>query len=209
MFYIIITKGVYQSPIWWNFTWAVKNLKFCIFMGSFCSNHIKFRLKEWYLTALRSDAKVKEKLTYGFKYDMKNFCEFSLNHHYHPCLSKFASRIHPFMFLYLSYFFKFHRALSLSTMFVALSLKPLYSIVCGKNFQIYSAQIPRMHLFEAFLFMSLPTQKSPPASCHHALRQKEITHSPRQHSFENLFLPTAKRCGGNYDFRKNEHELEH
>ena len=146
---------------------------------------------------------------------MNNFCEFLRKHHYHPCLSKLASRIHPFMFLYLSYFFKFRRTLSLSTMSVALSLKPLCSIVCGKKFQIYSVHIPRMHLFEAFLFMSLPTQKSLPVSCHHSLRQKEITHFPRQHSFENLFLPTAKRCGGNYDLlyqnsvRKNEHDLEH
>ena len=30
-------------------------------------------------------------------------------------------------------------------------------------------------------------------------RQKEITHSPRQHSFENPFLPTAERGEGNYD----------
>ena len=30
-------------------------------------------------------------------------------------------------------------------------------------------------------------------------RQKGITHSPRQHSFENLFPPTAERGGRNYD----------
>ena len=29
--------------------------------------------------------------------------------------------------------------------------------------------------------------------------QKKITYSPWQHSFENLFLPTAERDGGNYD----------
>ena len=29
--------------------------------------------------------------------------------------------------------------------------------------------------------------------------QKEITHSPRQHSFENLFPPTGETGGGNYD----------
>ena len=29
-------------------------------------------------------------------------------------------------------------------------------------------------------------------------RQKEITHSPRQHFFENLFCSTAERNGGNY-----------
>ena len=30
-------------------------------------------------------------------------------------------------------------------------------------------------------------------------RQKGITHSSRQHSFENLFPPTAERGGRNYD----------
>ena len=46
-------------------------------------------------------------------------------------------------------------------------------------------------------------------------RQKEITHSARQHSFENLFLPTAERGGENYDLLyqnsvgKYEDDLEH
>ena len=46
-------------------------------------------------------------------------------------------------------------------------------------------------------------------------RQKEITHSPRQHFFKNQFLPTAERGGGNYDLlyqnsvRKYEHGLEY
>ena len=47
------------------------------------------------------------------------------------------------------------------------------------------------------------------------LRQKEITHCPRQQSYENLFPPTAERGGGNYDLiyqnsiRKYENDLEH
>ena len=46
-------------------------------------------------------------------------------------------------------------------------------------------------------------------------RQKEITHSPKQHSFKNLFAPTAETGGGNYSFlyqnsvRKYEDDLEH
>ena len=46
-------------------------------------------------------------------------------------------------------------------------------------------------------------------------RQKEITHSTRLHSFENLFPPTAERDRGNYDLlyqnsvRKYEDDLEH
>ena len=45
--------------------------------------------------------------------------------------------------------------------------------------------------------------------------QKKITHSPRQHSFENLLPPTAERDGGNYDLvyqnsvRKYEDDLGH
>ena len=46
-------------------------------------------------------------------------------------------------------------------------------------------------------------------------RQKKITHSPRQHSSENLFPPVAEKGGGNYDLlyqnsvRKYEDDLEH
>ena len=46
-------------------------------------------------------------------------------------------------------------------------------------------------------------------------RQKEITYFLRQHSFENLFPPTAERGGGSDDLlyqnsvRKYEHDLEH
>ena len=46
-------------------------------------------------------------------------------------------------------------------------------------------------------------------------RQKEIPHSPRQRSFENLFPPTAERGGGNYELfyqdsiRKYDDDLEH
>ena len=46
-------------------------------------------------------------------------------------------------------------------------------------------------------------------------RQREITHSPRQHFFENLFPRTAERGGGNYDLlyqnsiRRYEGDWEH
>ena len=46
-------------------------------------------------------------------------------------------------------------------------------------------------------------------------RQKEITYSPRKHSSEDLFCPTAARGGGNYDLLyqnsviKYEDDLEH
>ena len=44
-------------------------------MGSFSPNHIKFELKsteELSLMTLKSDAKFKEKLTGGFKYEIRN-----------------------------------------------------------------------------------------------------------------------------------------
>ena len=46
-------------------------------------------------------------------------------------------------------------------------------------------------------------------------RQKEITHSPRQHFFENPFPSAAERGGGNCDLfhhnsvRKYDDDLEH
>ena len=60
-----------------------------------------------------------------------------------------------------------------------------------------------------------PQSKLAPKFLPSSPRQKEITHSPRQHSFENLFPPTAEKGGGNYDLlyqnlvRKYEDDLEH
>ena len=54
-------------------------------MGCFCKNHVKFQLKsteELSLMTLKSDAKFKEKLTCGFKYDMRNLVNF------HPTTQK-------------------------------------------------------------------------------------------------------------------------
>ena len=49
-------------------------------MGSFGKNHIKFQLKkrteESSLMTLKSNAKFKEKLTCGFKYDTRNSVNF-------------------------------------------------------------------------------------------------------------------------------------
>ena len=59
--------------MWRNFTRAVESLKFCILMGSFRPNHIKFLLKdreELSLMTPKSDEKLKSKI-------------FSLNPHMH------------------------------------------------------------------------------------------------------------------------------
>ena len=65
-------------------------------------------------------------------------------------------------------------------MLIELSLKHLYSTICGKNFQIYGVQTPTQSELTS-KFLSSPDT------------EKEFTHSPRQHSFENLFPLTAER----------------
>ena len=40
-------KKPIKVQTWWNVAWAVESLKFCSLMGSFCSNHIKFKLKKY------------------------------------------------------------------------------------------------------------------------------------------------------------------
>ena len=40
-------KNPIKVQIWWNFTLAVKSLKFYSLMGSFCPNNIKFQLKKY------------------------------------------------------------------------------------------------------------------------------------------------------------------
>ena len=64
---------------------AVESLKICTLIRSFCPKHIKFRWKnteELCFLALKSDAKLKEKLTLGSKNGMRNFVNF------HPATQK-------------------------------------------------------------------------------------------------------------------------
>ena len=130
---------------------------------------------------------------------------------YHPCPSRLASRIHPFIFLLTSLGFS-----SLSRMLVKFSLKLLYSTICGTNFQIYRVHIPRKNAVIPGIFTHAPPHsKFVPKFLSSRPRQKEITQSARQDSFENLFPPTGERGGGNYDLlyqnsvRKYEDDLEH
>ena len=61
------------------FMQAVESLIICTLMRSFCPKHIKFRWKnteELYFLALKSDAKLKEKLAPGSKNDMRNLVNF-------------------------------------------------------------------------------------------------------------------------------------
>ena len=60
-----------------------------------------------------------------------------------------------------------------------------------------------------------PFSKLSPKFLSSCPKQKEIAHSPRQHSFKNLFPPTAERGEGNYDLlhqnslKKYEDDLEY
>ena len=100
-------------------------------------------------------------------------------------------------------------------MLLEFSLKILYSTMCGKNVQIY-----KFTFLENALVRDIFTHASPHSILASKFllsrpRQTEIIHSPRQHSFENLFPQTAKRGGGNYNLlyqnsvRKYEDDLEH
>ena len=46
-FFYFQQKEPIKVQIWWNFTWAVRSLKFCTLMGSFCENQTKFQLKKF------------------------------------------------------------------------------------------------------------------------------------------------------------------
>ena len=87
--------------------------------------------------------------------------------------------------------------------------------MCGKNFQICGVHIPRDAL-NLGIFTHAPSHSklaSKLLSSHP--RQKEITHSPRQHLFKNLFPTTVERGVGSNDLlyknsvRKYEDDLEH
>ena len=77
---------------------------------------------------------------------------------------------------------------SLSRMLVEFSLKPVYSIIIGKNFQIYGLHIPRKCI-ESRHFYPCPFNQSKlsPKFLSSAPRQREITHPPRKSFYENLF----------------------
>ena len=87
--------------------------------------------------------------------------------------------------------------------------------MCGKTFQIYGVHNPRKCIDSRHFYSCTSRSKLAPNFLSSHPRQKEITHSPRQHSFKNLFPPTAERGGGNYDLlyqnsvRKYEDDLEH
>ena len=75
-------KEPIKVQIWWNFTWAVKSLKFWALMVSFCPDHIKFQLKK-YTRVISNDTeercKVPRKTDLSFQI-WQEFGEFSPSH---------------------------------------------------------------------------------------------------------------------------------
>ena len=69
----------------------------------------------------------------------------------------------------------------------------------GKNFQFMVFTFLGNTLNLSIFTHVPPHLKLAPKSLSSHPRQKEITHSPRQHLFESLFPPTAERDGGNYN----------
>ena len=85
----------------------------------------------------------------------------------------------------------------------------------GKSFKFIEFTFLENALILGIFTHALPHLKHAPKFFPSRPRQKEITFSPTQYSFENLFPPTAERVGGNYDLlfqysvRKCEDDLEH
>ena len=81
-FYIFSTqhKEPIKVQIWWNFTWAVENLKICTLIGSFVHSMKRFRwkkTKQLCFMTLKSNARFEEKLTCSFKYNIRNLGNFN------------------------------------------------------------------------------------------------------------------------------------
>ena len=100
-------------------------------------------------------------------------------------------------------------------MLVEFSLKLFYSTCVGKIPKFMEFSFLLNSLIRGIFTHASPTQNSPPSSCYHAPHRGKLLIPPRQHSFENLFSPTAEIDGGNYDLlyqnsvRKSEDDLEY
>ena len=124
--------------------------------------------------------------------------------HCHPCPSRLASRLHPF------------RALSLPPECLLNFLSNYYTPLCTeKIFKVMEFTFLENALIWGIFTHAPSHSKLTPKFLPSRPRQKEITHSPRQHSFEDLFPTTAEKCSGNYDLlyhnseRRYEDDLEH
>ena len=120
--------------------------------------------------------------------------------YYHPYSSRLVSRIY-----ILSYFYKLLSGLSLSRMFIEFFLKPIYSIMVGKFFEIYGVKFLENTLTLGTYFTQSPSPTPPPSF--------QSKFSPRFLSSTTgtvksiiaqwqgffLFLPTVEKGGGKYE----------
>ena len=90
-----------------------------------------------------------------------------------------------------------------------------FSLCVGNIFKFMVFTFPENTLnLGIFTHVSSHSKLAPKILSSHP-RKKEITHSPRQHFFENLFPPIAERGGGNYNLlyqhsiRKYNDDLGH
>ena len=85
----------------------------------------------------------------------------------------------------------------------------------GKIFKFMEFTFLENGLIRGIFTHAPPQSKLAPKFLSSHPRQRDITHSPRLHSFENLFPSTAERGGRNYDLlyqisvRKYEDDLKH
>ena len=57
---------------------------------------------------------------------------------------------------------------------------------------LWSSHSQKMHWFQAFLLMLLPTQKSPPSCCHHALSRRKLLIPPGSILWKTCFPQQQK-----------------
>ena len=100
-------------------------------------------------------------------------------------------------------------------MLVECSFKLLFSTMCGESFKYMEFTFLENALNRGIFAHSLLHSKLTSNLLSSRPRQNNITHSPRQYSFENRFSSKAERGEGNYDLpyqnsiRKYEDDLEH
>ena len=86
--------------------------------------------------------------------------------------------------------------------------------MCGKNIQFMELTFLQNALIRGIFTHASPHSKLSPKLLSSRPTQKEITYSPRQYSFENVFPQQQERGGRNYllyqnSVRKYEDDLEH
>ena len=85
----------------------------------------------------------------------------------------------------------------------------------GRKFKFMELTFLENALIQGIFTHVPPHSKLAPKFLSSRPKQKETSHSPKQHSVKNLFPPTAEKGGGNYDLlyqnsvRKYQDDLKH